>query len=79
MATTPRKSGARDEDETVDTAVEDSFPASDPPSFTPGTGAAGDEEESPDHPKGGPHSDRHATETAAGRIEGHEVAEHKKD
>jgi hypothetical protein len=71
-------------DERLDETVEDSFPASDPPSHTPATGtrkadtmpaSASDHATAEDQPKGLPTSDRHAAETVAGRIEGTQPAE----
>jgi hypothetical protein len=79
----------RTEDQ-LDQTVEDSFPASDPPSHTPSTstrkGAAetdadksGEADREDATPKGSPTSDRHAAETTAGKIEGREPpqAKHK--
>ena len=66
---------ARKADRAVDEASEDSFPASDPPSFTPGSGAGATADDT--HAAGGPTGDRHATETAAGRQDGMEPPEHK--
>ena len=67
--TTDRSERAQDSQRAQDKAVEDTFPASDPPARSGITGAegaaqsrnAGSEE---DEPKGSPTSDRHATETA---------------
>jgi hypothetical protein len=67
----------------LDDTVADSFPASDPPSHTPSTragDAAGrhDADAGPAGeaaPKGTPSHDRHASETAAARIDGHHPAE----
>ncbi len=57
-----------------DREVEDSFPASDPPSSTPTTGpgrasqgSAGGEEH---QPTGAPTDDRQGTETASAKIQG---------
>jgi hypothetical protein len=62
----------------LDRTVEDSFPASDPPSHTPAIGSRKAEqhpEQARDEPKGLPTSDRHAAETVAGRIAGAQPAE----
>jgi hypothetical protein len=66
-------------DDRIDAAIDDSFPASDPPSFTPVSGETGAASSESGHADaaGTPHADRHATETAAGRLEGHEHPEHK--
>ncbi len=66
----------------IDESLEDTFPASDPPSNTPIGGTkkskeiASAHEAGGDSPSGGPPGDdRHATETAAGRQDGAEPAE----
>jgi hypothetical protein len=76
-------------DEEQDRQVEESFPASDPPSTTPTTGVrrgsrereagerAGRADEDEARPKANPTDDRHAHETTAGRIEGVVPPEHK--
>lgn len=74
-------------DEMVDQTVEDSFPASDPPSQTPPSGARraearqgaarADGEDAIS--KGHPTSDRDAVETTAGRVEGHEPPQRKSE
>jgi hypothetical protein len=73
-------------DEELDRQVEDSFPASDPPSFTPAkTGGRTDTSRTDPpqtadadelKPKGSPSSDRHEAETTAGRIAGKDPPEH---
>jgi hypothetical protein len=55
-----------DKEERLDEMIDESFPASDPPSFTPG-GASGDPHIH--EGTGVPDSGRHASETAAGRQE----------
>jgi hypothetical protein len=65
-----------DDEDRIDDTVEDSFPASDPLANTPTAGAVAPHG---DEAKGTPHSDRHATETAAGRHEGNEPAERKSE
>ncbi len=67
---------AQTQDRRVDEASEESFPASDPASFTPGK-AGGGVDAHGDEAKGTPHSDRQASETAAGRHEGNQPAETK--
>ncbi len=69
-------------EERLDQTVEDSFPASDPPSNTPAVGTRKADHmlpdaaaEAGDHAKGMPTSDRHAAETLVGRLEGTEPAE----
>lgn len=74
MASGPRDTRRAREDEAedkVDIASEDSFPASDPPSYSgvtgdghPGRKRAAPEREADAKPTGTPNSDRHATETA---------------
>lgn len=73
-------SDAKQKDKRLDQTVEDSFPASDPPSHTPATGTRKAEQAPPGghqetEAKGMPTSDRHAAETVAGRIEGSQPAE----
>lgn len=77
MAHTPgrRPAPTAGDSEPVDEASAESFPASDPPSFTPANAGNGDDHA--DEAKGMPHSDRHATETAAGRAESQRPAEQK--
>jgi hypothetical protein len=78
------------EEEKLDDMIDDSFPASDPPSHSPPTRtttskdmARAHEDDAPagrapaDGPAGHPTSDRHITETASGRMEGKKPAETK--
>ncbi len=67
----------RKDDENQDRAVEDSFPASDPPSRTPakGPGRSEPKREAQQRPedqesKGHPSDDRLASETASARVQG---------
>ncbi len=68
----------------LDDMIDDSFPASDPPSTTPANGTRKSREIEEAHlrdeadegiAKGLPHSDRHVTETAAARTHGVHPAE----
>ena len=65
-----------DDEDRIDDTIKDTFPASDPPSNTPTSGASGGDAHG-DEAKGTPHSDRHASETAAGRQEETRPAERK--
>ncbi len=67
----------------LDDMIDDSFPASDPPSTTPTDGTRKSQELRPerehdrghDVPKASPSDDRHATETAGARQHGTHPAE----
>ncbi len=72
---TPRK---RAEEERIDETIEDSFPASDPPPNTPLKRAPRGDAHG-DEAKGTPHTERHESETAAGRQEGTRPAESKSE
>lgn len=67
-----------DQEEQLDESIEESFPASDPPAHTPVRRPAGEDRHA-DEAKGTPHTDRHASETAAGRQEGTRPAESKSE
>jgi len=80
MSSGSRNPDRQGDDEEIDTAIDESFPASDPPSFTPTIGAGAADPSPPEEDataKGYPHSDRQETETAAGRQEGRQPPEHK--
>lgn len=57
----------------IDEAGAESFPASDPPAIADDQGGDAHADEA----RGTPDSDRHASETAAGRQDGARPAEHK--
>ncbi len=81
MSKAAKQDEATKQDEAQQQAVEDSFPASDPPAQTPTRGAgttpgrphpeAGNPHEDEDHsPRGQPTDDRLASETASARVQG---------
>ncbi len=65
-----------DDEDRLDDTIEESFPASDPPPNTPVRRPSSGDAHG-DEAKGTPHSDRHASETAAGRQEEKRPAEKK--